>query len=234
MASIPYFSWRGIDSRTQRIIVNEYPAIMRAKERTTPIIVPGRPGSLTLTEGVDVYETIARVCLCTLTPQADIQSLVAWLRGAGDVVFGNEPGYAYEARIDGQISLDKLIRKWRTFAVPFVCQPFKKNAEPERDLILTAAGSVWNPGQVASHPLVLVEGSGNITIKVNGRETAITGLSGAIRIDSELGMAMNTTITENLSEQVAGVWPVLDVGKNNISWTGSVTRLTITPRWRWL
>lgn len=234
MATIPYFEWKGINSRAQGIVVNEYPPIMRAKERTTQVIVPGHPGSLTLTEGKDVHETVIKPCMCTIQPGADIQELINWLRGAGDVVFGNEPQFAYEARIDSQLSLDKLIRDWRTFALPFVCHPYKKNAIPEEDIILTGMGSVLNPGQIDSRPVLQVEGSGDVVFAINGRQTAIKGLSGAIRIDTAIGMAMNTDMTENMSESIEGVWPTLDVGANSIIWTGTITKITITPRWRWL
>jgi len=33
---------------------------------------------------------------------------------------------------------------------------------------------------------------------------------------------------------VSGEWPLLVVGNNAVGWTGTVSKITITPRWRYL
>ncbi|MDO4549558.1 MAG: phage tail protein, partial [Clostridia bacterium] len=64
------------------------------------------------------------------------------------------------------------------------------------------------------------------------RTLTIEGLSGSITIDSSRKLAYNGTTS--LSHLVQGDWPTLSVDGTAISWTGSVSRVTITPNWRWL
>ena len=47
---------------------------------------------------------------CTLLPDAQLQNVLFWLTGTGSVIFGNEPGMVYTARIVNQISFDKIMR----------------------------------------------------------------------------------------------------------------------------
>jgi phage-related protein len=58
----PYFIWKGTNSNTMGVVVRSYPPIVCPKERTQDRSVPGRPGSLTMLEGTDVYEPFAQHC----------------------------------------------------------------------------------------------------------------------------------------------------------------------------
>ena len=71
-------------------------------------------------------------------------------------------------------------------------------------------------------------------LAVGAYSLAITGISTSILIDSDLGMATNATGTVNESYKVTGAWPLLVVGNNAVGWTGTVSKVTITPRWRYL
>ena len=64
--------------------------------------------------------------------------------------------------------------------------------------------------------------------------TELEGLTTPILLDSDLGMATNALGTLNASYLVSGDWPILLPGNNPVSFTGAVSNLTITPRWRWL
>lgn len=37
-----------------------------------------------------------------------------------------------------------------------------------------------------------------------------------------------------LNNKMSGEFPVLELGENNISWVGNVSKLEIQPNWRWL
>ena len=123
-------------------MVSEYPAISRPKERVSQITIPGRSGVLMLPEnGLPVYEPVLRTAQCWVRPDADIDAICAWLQGSGSVVFGNEPDRSYDARIINQIDFSKILRGrgFRSFAVPFQCQPYKRLYPPAEDITLTAS-----------------------------------------------------------------------------------------------
>ena len=147
-------------------MVSEYPAISRPKERVSQIAIPGRSGVLMLPESdLPVYEPVLRTAQCRVRPDADIDAICAWLQGSGSVVFGNEPDRSYDARIINQIDFSKILRGrgFRSFAVPFQCQPYKRLYPPAEEMTLTASGmTMHNPGTVPAWPKFTLYGSGTI------------------------------------------------------------------------
>ncbi|MHC1786137.1 MAG: distal tail protein Dit [Christensenellales bacterium] len=231
-----WFEFKGVISSSLNVVVSEYPPIIRARRRVETVTVPGRSGELTLATGPAAYDSMVREIKCYARPGADLNEIADWLTGSGTLIFGNEPDFAYEAQVIEEISMDRIMRgrEHKAFSVPFLCQPLKKRSSGDTAITLTAAGSVFNPGHVMSRPKITVTGSGNIVLTMGGTETTITGLSSAVVIDSDLGMAMNTDEDANLSSIISGEWPELEPGANAVSWTGTVTSVVIQPRWRWL
>ena len=100
----------------------------------------------------------------------------------------------------------------------------------ETPVTLTASGSVTGPNPFPALPLIEVTGSGDITLTVGDVDVGITGLENKITLDSETQNAYNGAT--NLNGIInAPDFPVLREGANNISWTGTVTSVKITPRW---
>lgn len=226
-------TFKGTTSTSKSVTVLKYPEIVKPTLRVETVKVPGRDGELTLS-GVPSYEAMVLECECMVPSVDKISAAAAWLTGRGDLVLGNDPTYAYDAQVIDEIRFEKIMRghAHRRFTVPFLCQPLKKKAETEPNIELTAPGTVVNIGHVPSRPLIKIEGSGNVVLAVGAYSLSITDISTSILIDSDLGMA--TTGTVNESYKVSGAWPLLVVGNNAVGWTGAVTKVTITPRWRYL
>ena len=235
---LPYFIWRGIDSRTKNIVVNDYPARMKPKTRTEDVIVPGRGGSMTMIQGDDVYDSLVLPFECTALPTADIEAISAWLTGAGDLIFGNYPNRSMRARMDAQINFDKIIRGWghRAFTVPFVCQPGRYVQPAVADIVLTEPGFVTNPGTMLSQPRITVNATGDITLTVGTSIMLIAGPASmwTLVIDSELMDCFNSSMTVLRNERMTGDFPTLQPGANAVNWAGAVSSVTIKPRWRYL
>ena len=231
-----WFEFKGVISPSLNVVVSEYPPIIRARRRVETVTVPGRSGELTLAPGPASYDSMVREIKCYARPGADLNEIADWLTGSGTLIFGNEPDFAYEAQAIEELSVERIMRgrQHKAFTVPFLCQPLKRRASGDPAITLTTAGNVFNPGHVSSRPKITVTGSGSIALNVGGTETTITGLSAAVVIDSDLGMAMNADEDTNLSSIILGEWPELDPGANAVSWTGTVTSVVIQPRWRWL
>lgn len=234
---LPYIIWRGVRSDAMKVLVNEYPPIIRAKERVATLTVPGRPGTLTLTEGDEAYEPTLRPAVCTLLPGADIEAVCAWLTGGGQAVFGNEPNRAYDARIINQIQFDKILRGRRhmRFDIPFYCQPLKYQYPAPTDIIVTASNtSISNPGNVSAAPVVALTGSGDMTLTLGMDTVVLDEVSGGIVIDSGMGDCYSLDKGQLLNYKMTGAFPRLRPGTNTIRWTGNVQKVVITPRWRWI
>ena len=229
-----YFIWNGVDCRQYGIHVSELPPITIPLERSTQTNVPGRPGSLTQLEGEDVYDDMILTATCFISDPAQIPAIAAWLKGSGTVTFANRTGGYYKARIANQIPFEKVLRgnPHCTFAVNFRCYPFWYQ-ENVADISVTASGTtVNNPGSVYSEPLITVTGSGDITLMVGTTIVELTGISGSIVLDCALKEVYKGTTLMN--DHMTGEFPVLKPGMNVISWTGTVTKIVISPRWRFL
>lgn len=227
-----YFIWNGVKSTQFGIYVSEHPAVTFPGERVGYVNVPGRSGSLALPEGQAVYDDMTLTAQCWIQDDARINEIGQWLRGAGEVEFGNRPGGHYKARIANQIPFVQILRgkRNRSFAVSFRCKPFwYVNSDPEQ--VLTSAGFVLNEGNVPCEPLISVTASGDFAITVGLQRIEVTG--GSIIIDSELRDCLNAdgaSLANNRA--ILTEFPVLESGLTSISWTGSVSSVSIKKRVR--
>lgn len=238
MSKIPYFEWNGQRSTAMGIVVREYPPITRPNERVSQVTIPGRSGTLTRTENdIPVYSAYVRSIECYMLPDADQEAVFSWLEGSGDLIFGNEPDRVYKSRVSAPIELRKIVRgrKHRSFTLSFTVQPVKYMfPAPATVEFTTTGGTLVNPGNHPAHPLVRVEGSGDITLMVAGQMVNIHALSGGVVLD--WGAMILTDLDGALLPygKVEGGPQRLFPGVNGIHWTGSVTKVVITPRWAYL
>ena len=153
------------------------------------------------------------------------------------MVFGNEPDRSYDARIINQIDFSKILRGrgFRSFAVPFQCQPYKRLYPPAEEMTLTASGmTMHNPGTVPAWPKFTLYGSGTITLITYSGAVVLSGIGNGIVLDWEAQECMSLDGGTLLNDKVDGDPQYLPPGDSVISWTGTVARLVVTPNWRFL
>ena len=229
-----WFSWNGKKCTEYGIHVLEQPPITIPTERVTFTNVPGRPGSLTLLEGDDVYDDMILTAQCMVSDASRISEIAAYLRGSSTVTFANRQGGFYYARIVNQISFEKILRgnPHRSFAVNFRCKPFWYQ-ENVPEITLTTSGTfITSPGSVFSEPVITVCGSGEITLMVGMTIVELDDITDSITLDTPLMEAYKGATSMNGC--MSGDFPVLAPGANAISWTGNVTKVVIQPNWRYL
>ena len=227
-----WFTFKGIDSREMGVIVTAMPETVRAERRIESITVAGRNGSLHKDEGV--YESYDRTMECALIKRAKLDEIAAWLVGSGEMTFSTEPDKVYHVTIANKISITQMMRVFQKFQVILDTQPFKYSVNPANDFVeLTAPTTIRNSGTVYSEPLITVYGSGDITLTINGTDFPLYGVNESITIDSEMMEVFKGNANQN--SKYGGVeFPRFEVGKNDINWTGNVSKIKIQPRWRWL
>lgn len=235
---LPYFIWKNIRSDAMGVVVNEYPPITRPKEQVKSLTIPGRSGTLTITESdLLTYEPYLRTLDCTAKPDADIEAICAWLTGSGQAIFGNEPNRGYDARIINQIDFSIIMRgrRHRSFSVPFYCQPLKGLYPAAPDITITASGTkLVNPGTAAAYPTIKVYGSGDITLVLGGGAVTLEDISTGILLDWELQDGMSLDKGTLLNYKVTGDPQFIPVGSSAVTWIGSVSKVVITPNWRYI
>ena len=229
-----WFEWNGVRCTEYGIHVLEQPPLTVPSERVTFTDVPGRSGSLTTLEGDDVYDDMVLTATCLIADPERIPEIATWLKGSGRVTFANREGGFYYARVVNQIPFEKVLRgnPHCSFAVNFRCFPFWYKDNVSDVTITTSGGTITNPGSVYSEPLITLTGSGDITLMVGTTIVELTGITSGIVLDCALKEAYLGTALMN--DHMSGDFPVLKPGLNGISWSGNVTSVVISPRWRFL
>ena len=229
----PYFVWNNVDSRAMGVIVSSYPPIIRPPERAIQQTIPGRAGTLILTEGEDVYDAYIKSFVIGLKPGADAQRVSSWLRGSGAAVFGNEPGYRYFGRILAAVQWDK-VGSWRlkTGGVQMLTQPYKARSPGEPDFTLDESGNIYNPGDVAARPLITVDGTGDIALSIGDTSLELSDAPTGLQIDCDAGIIL-TSEGAAWDGEWAGEFLRIAPGHNAATIPSGVS-ITVSPRWRWI
>ena len=182
------------------------------------------------------YESYDKTITVGLKIGADVDEIIEYFTGNGQIVFSNEPNKYYIARIIKSIDYERLLR-YRTAKVTFRVQPFKYDNK-EVDIYSTTGRqniSVVNIGNHTSKPLITIKGEGAVDLSVNG--TAICRYvfpSGedTVILDSEKQDAYLDNLLKN--RNMIGDFPILEKGTNVISWSGAVESVRIKRYSRWL
>ena len=230
-----WFEWNGVKSSTKGIYLQGMPSIQRPEERVSHIVIPGRSGELTQTEGTDIYNSYIQTVTLFADSEANVRAAEKWLRGEGYVTFSGQSGLKQKARVINAVTFEKHSRNSSCWEgeVQFYCQPLKE-AVSEAAVEVTESGTqITNPGDTESRPLITITGSGDITVRIGDKYIAITGAASGWKIDSDLQWVMNGNDEPQMGVYT-GVFPTIPVGNSLVQFTGSITKLTIQGRWRYL
>lgn len=127
-----YFIFKNIDSRDIKgLIVQELPPISKPAKRIEKIEIDGKDGDIIQESGYQAYDKTISI---GLTNNYDINQIIAWLDGSGNLVLSNEPEKYYNAIVIEQIDFERLMR-FKTAKIKFHVQPFKYKANEEFSLV---------------------------------------------------------------------------------------------------
>jgi predicted phage tail component-like protein len=232
---VSYFIFKNIDSRDVKgLIVSELPPITKPKMRVRVDTIDGKDGADTVNLGFEAYTKTVKI---GLTRGYDIDNIIAWLHGDGDIQFSNEPDKYYRVKVHDQIDFERLLR-FRTAEIKFYTQPFKYSAT-ERVKSLNVSGlataEIRNAGNYFSKPAITFMGTGTVNVSVNGSQKCVLYLgatSESITLDTDKQEAYSGLTLKN--RQMDGEFITLEVGKNTITWTGNLTKIDILHYSRWL
>jgi predicted phage tail component-like protein len=112
---------------------------------------------------------------------------------------------------------------------------------------------VTNQGLEKSKPLMTLYGTEIVEVLINGlsifrldfgtepnnsdnpdNSNKSSNFNEYLTVDSEIEDCYKDTTPNLKNRSMTGVFPILDPGENQITWTGNLTRIVIEPRSRWL
>lgn len=121
-------TWKDTEStEIQGLMICELPPITKPNMRVQETEVDGLDGSIIEELGYETYDKTIKI---GLYKNFDIDEVIKYFSGSGNVVFSNEPDKYYKATIVEQIDYERLLR-YRTADVTFRVQPFKYELDEE-------------------------------------------------------------------------------------------------------
>ena len=227
--------WKGKSSKEiDGLIITDLPPITKPKMKTNKIEIDGRDGDIVEKVG---YESYTKSVGIGLARNFNIDEVINYFTGEGELVLSDEPNKVYLASIYDSIEYDRLLRM-RKATIKFYVQPYKylKNEDKvELDVTTHTSVEVINKGLEISKPIISLEGSGTVEIAVNNINIfkyTFPNNETKVIIDSLEEEAYYEGIYKN--RNMLGEFPKLSVGSNVISWTGTLTKISIEPKSRWL
>lgn len=240
-----WFEFKGKISTDMDVRLMDVHVFSRGEARGSEESVAGRSGYVWLSDGASEAFEVKRICRA---PSSRLREISAWLSGAGNLRFSQEEGAMYDARVIKAIEYKRVIPGMNPlyeFAVIFSCQPFPRVwPEAEAVVINKSNTKLSNPGTAPALPRVEIAGSGDFSLTIGMQTLFFTDVDKGIIVDSELGDAFTRDGALLANDHVDGDLFQIQPGTNYVSWlaggagddgadkAGSVTKVTITPRWR--
>lgn len=231
-----HFTFDGVDSRNYGIYMRDPLPIFAAEEDTEYYDVPGREGSLTVKKGG--HNDLETEMACYIKDISEISKALAFMQGSGRLVQSVEPDRRLNVTFTGVPRADRLVKgldAWE-MEVPVRIKPFRYfYPEPEGMTITSSGTMIENPGTYKSAPRIRIEGNGDIVLTVGMNTMAFTGIENGLIIDSEeMNCYELDGVTRIYNDEQIDIeeFPKINPGTSFVTWTGSVSRIVITPRWR--
>lgn len=236
MAVAQTFTFGSASSSTYGVVVEGPGDYTAAKRDVEMVSIPGRSGDLEIDMGR--YENIEveyKVAIKATTQSAfetsvsSFKNAIVGQRGYKKLTDSYHSGEYRMARYAGGLDEEP---EWHgqgaVFKVKFDCKPQRFLDTGDTVTTMTASGSISNPTNFDSKPLLVVTGTGTLT--VNGVQ--ITFTASPTTVDCEAMEAYNGTTSRNGSITLSpNRFPVLSPGSNTITKGSGISQVKITPRW---
>ena len=198
------------------------------------VSVPGRNGDVIIDNGRYQNLDVSYTCYCRKL-SANVQAIKQWLCRPGYFRLYDtyEPLYFRYAAFASKLKVDELIGNTGKADLVFNCKPFRYSFAGQSKRTLTVSGTITNPEAFSSLPYLKITGSGAVTLYINSKAYTFTSVPTWLEVDSELMSCYKGSTLYN--DRIGfSEFPTLSPGDNNISWTGSVSKVEIVPNWRTL
>lgn len=245
--SISWFEFKGINSQSMGVQLKDAHADFLGGWRGDIEEIAGRSGFVWMGENTREYIEIKRICR---VKESGKRAVKAWLSGSGPLRFSGEADAQYDAQIIKKIEFKMVCPgddPIYEFAVIFTCQPDPYIYPPASDFTATTSGSqIPMPDFAYGIPRITIIGSGSFSLTIGMQTVHFKDVVGGIIIDNELGDALSLDGSQLANDKMTGELFKIQPGHNSISWInggqdddgtilpGSISSVTITPRWRYV
>ena len=227
----------GVSSTDYGIVVSEAPSFDKPQRKSSVFNVPGRNGSVLFQE--DAYNDVTRSYKVFLTDNARnnlnevVNRFTDWLysvRGYQRLEDSFEPDIFRLAYFSGGQNFSNEMMQAGETTLQFTCRPERFFKSGEQEIEISNGDKLVNATNYTAKPLIYIEASNEtVTVSIGGK-SIVANVDDYIYIDSEKMNAYRTA-AENMNSEVSGTFPTIAPGENGIGITGTVTKVTIIPRY---
>lgn len=233
------FIFDGVTSESLNTVIQTRPVIETPKRKVLLKSAYGQDGLTPYDEGAYENTPLSLILYTGGLSAVESREAIYDLFDHGeykDLILYNDDSKIYKVLMDGPPKFESryYMGEGLSFEVGFTVKPYKflRNSPLAT---LTSSGNLTNPTRYPSLPIITVTGSGDITLTINEKQFSLKGVSGYIRLDSAIMEAYQDTggiLVPQNTKVYTRDYPFLKPGVNTISWTGTVTKIEILPRWR--
>ena len=195
--------------------------------------IPGRNGALVIDNGT--WDNLVITYPCYAKSVATFETIInqlGALSGYQKIECSNDSShFRLGVPIIPQAPTIKNINTKAWFNLAFNCKPQRFLTSGETVVTKTASGSISNPTNFVSKPLIRITGTGTFTI--NGTAIAVAS-HGQSYVDVDCEMQDCFCGSTNLNQYVSftnNEFPTLSPGSNSFTFGTGITQVKITPRW---
>lgn len=226
----------GEASNDYGMVVAEAPAFVRSRRKQTIFNVPGRNGAVIYQE--DAWEDVPKSYKVWVSETQDktlpeqVDAIEAWLNsltGYQRLEDSFEPDIFRLAYYPGGDGFTNKLMQAGEATLNFTCRAEKFYKAAETPLDITGGGILSNETRFSARPLIHIEGIGSVSVLIKDK-TITAAVTDYINIDCETMNAYRLP-AENMNNKISGEFPRIQPGDNVVTITGSVTKVTITPRY---
>ncbi len=226
-----------VSSKDYGIQVEHPPEYQTPAKDYELIHIPGRNGDLVIDSGS--YQNVNRSYQIAIGDErrdfTDMANIIAeWLHSASGYARledSYEPEYYRMAMFQSELSIENIMQHAGRVTVEFNCKPQRFLKSGEEILQLSSDTVLRNPTGFHSLPSIVVYGSGQGELGVNGQAITITNINGFIVLDSDIQDAYKGSVNRNSDIILHNGFPRFIPGENNIAWRGGITNVEVIPRW---
>lgn len=168
------FTFNNTHSRTMGVISKSVDRTLLPAKRVTQYTIPGKSGTYDIEDGYENREIVCEVAFVGddykyQGVRTRARAVAEWLSGEGLLVFDDEPGKAYNAKVVSGVSIEQIAVTGRC-EVAFACGPFAESLEYNQQ----AVSSVSLPHTEKLHVTGSQETDSLIYITARGPITNLT------------------------------------------------------------
>lgn len=233
-----YFKYGGRKSSDFDLVIESDISFSSPEADITFISVHGLDGELAIDN--KNLKNVVRSFPCKVITSSGISiekradEISNWLKtdiGWKEFYFSGDPDYIYTAIFYENHDVNKIVSEYHQVNLPFTMKPYKFHKSGLSFQAIISGQVLTNVGTRLSRPRLIIEGTGDITVTIGTAKLILKGVDKGVIVDSLSNTITDLTGNRPQWDKAHSQPPKIGVGKQTITFTGTVTKLQIMPRW---